>query len=313
MLNWQGQYNWLQLSKEGIENSKKYFDQVLEMESNHALAHAGLAIYYVVYAQQGHVSFFEVGPLPDFHAKKALELNDISPDVYLAAAFNAWVQWELDDYLKYFRKALELNPNYAEVLAFMGQALVMENLPKQAIKNVGKAVELDPLNDTYKALHTMCLYFTGNYDEAYLYVNEALKNNPNHIMLNSSKQAVFHAKEMYEEEYQSWLKKYSMANDSMAVNELIKGYEAGGYEAAIQNLINYLIRQFKYTPEFVPAWQIASLNARIDKKDETIFWLEKAYDLHSISLPFILIDPLFDFIRDEKEFEQLVNKLNMNR
>ena len=304
-----GQYNWLLLSKEGIENSKKYFDQVLEMEPNHALAHAGLAIYYVAYAQQGHVSFFESGPLADFHAKKALELNDQLPDVYLAAAFNAWIQWELDDYITYFRKALELNPNSSEVLAFIGQALVIEGFPAEANKNLKKAMELDPLNDTFKALYTMSLYFTGKYDEAYSFINDVIDNNPEHPMLNSSKRAVLHAKEMYEEEYHSWLKKYSLSKDSLAVKELKKGYESGGYKAAIQNLIHHLTWKSKYSPEYVSAWQIATLYARIEDRDKTLNWLNRAYDLHSISLPFILIDPLFGFLKEDPEFLDIVRRL----
>jgi hypothetical protein len=97
------------------------------------------------------------------------------------------------------------------------------------------------------------------------------------------------------------------------VDALKNGYASGGYELAIQNLIDYLVRKFKYTPEFVPAWQIATLYTRIEKKEEAMIWLNKAYDIHSISLPFILIDPLFDFMREDSEFMELINKMNLNR
>ena len=309
----EGRYHLLELSKAELERSKEYFERVLEIEPDHALAHTGLSMFYVAYAQQGHISFFEASPPASYHAKRALEENDQLAEVYHAASWNAWMHWELDEYLAYFRKALELNPNYADVLAFMAQALVIEGLPEEAIKNINKAMELDPLNDTYKALYTMCLYFTGKNDEAYSFINEAIEKKPEHPMLNSSMRAVFHAQEMHEEEYQSWLKKYSMAKDSTAVTELKRGYDSGGYEVAIQNLIHHLIRKFKYTPEYVPAWQIATLYARIEDKKNTVDWLERAYDQHSISLPFILIDPLFDSMWDDENFADLVNKLNMNR
>ena len=58
----QGQYHWKKLTKNGIELSKEYFDLVLEKDPDNALAHAGISIYYVVYAQMNHISFFEAAP-----------------------------------------------------------------------------------------------------------------------------------------------------------------------------------------------------------------------------------------------------------
>jgi len=305
----QGQYNLLTLSKDAIEKSKEYFELVLEFEPDHALAHAGLCMFYVGYAQQGHISFFEAGPLADYHANRALEENSMLPEVFHAAAWNAWMQWKLDEYLDFFNRALELNRNFSEVLAFMGQALVIENLPEEAINKVRYAVELDPLNDTYKALYGMCLYFTHNYDEALQFLLEVHKKNPEHPMLNSSLRAVYHQKKMYLDEFESWVNKYSMSGDTIAVQELKAGYEKGGYEMALQNLTEHLIRKFNYSPEFVSAWQIATLYTRIGKKQEALIWLEKAYDVHSISLPFILIDPLFDYLRDDPRFKEIVRKM----
>ncbi len=309
----EGRYHLLDLSKSEIEKSKEYFELVLKMEPDHALAHAGLSMFYGAYAQQGHISFFEAGPLSEYHAKLALTLNDQLPEVYQAAAWNAWLQWDLDEYLPYFRKALELDPNFTDVLAFMGQALMIEDKKEEAIQKVKKAVELDPLHDTYKALYGMCLYFAEHYDEGLEFLSEALKKDPDHVFLNSALRAVYHAKGMYQEEYESWVKKYSMIGDTLAVQKLKMGYEQGGYEKALENLTGHLIRNFNYTPGYVSAWQIATLFTRIEKKDEALQWLEKAYDLHSISLPFIFIDPLFDYMREDQRFKDLVEKMNLNR
>jgi tetratricopeptide (TPR) repeat protein len=194
----------------------------------------------------------------------------------------------------------------------MGQALMVQNKPEEAIEKVHKAVQLDPLNDTYKALYTMCLYFAKHYDEAYSFIVEAQKKNSKHVFLNSSLRAVYHAKKMYNEEFESWVNKYSMTGDTTAVRELKLGYELGGYELALQKLAEHLIKNFNYTPEFIPAWQIATLYTRIGKKEEALRWLEKAYEIHSSSLPFIYIDPLFDYMRDDPRFISLVNKMNLH-
>ncbi len=62
----------------------------------------------------------------------------------------------------------------------------------------------------------------------------------------------------------------------------------------------------------VLAWQIAILNVKIEEKEETEIWLQKAYVLYSISLLFTLIDPLIDEKRNDQIFGDLVRKMNLN-
>lgn len=305
----QGQYHWKKLTKKGIEISKEYFDMVLEKDANNALAHAGISIYYVVYAQMGHISYFEAAPKAKYHADRAIELNNMLAEVHNAAAFSAWLQWDWERCLPEYRKTLEINPNFALMRAYISEILLIMQYPDEGIKDAEFAIELDPFNDTYKALYGKVLWFTKRYDEAEFVLNEALEESPNHPMLLSSLRSVYHLKKMYPEALEMWKDSYRIKNDSIAVETLSNGYVEGGYKMALQRLAELLTKRLNNGSEYVPEWNIATLYTRAGKKEEALLWLEKAYESHALNMPYIRVDPIFDFMRDDPQFRTLMKKV----
>lgn len=62
---------------------------------------------------------------------------------------------------------------------------------------------------------------------------------------------------------------------------------------------------------YVPAWQIGTLYTRAGKKDEALEWLEKAYQAHDPNMPYISVDPIFDSLRDDPRFRDLLRRMNL--
>ena len=305
----QGQYHWNKLTKKGIELSKEYFDMVLEKDPDNALAHAGISIYYVAYMHMGHISFFEAGPKVKYHAERALALNDMLPEVHHAAGFSAAIHWDWERSLSEMKKALELNPNFALMHAYISQILIIMQKPEEGIEGVKFAIELDPFNDTYKALYGMALLFTERYDDAELILTEALVNSPASPFLLSTLRSLYHQKQMYPEAIQMWKDSYSIKNDSIAVEILDKGYAEGGYEIALQRLAELLIKRLNNGTMYVPEWNIGTIYTRAGKKEEALIWLEKAFESHSSNMPSIRVDPIFDYMRDDPRFQALIKKM----
>lgn len=305
----QGQYHWKKLTKKDIKISKQYFDMVLEMDPDNALAHAGLAIYFVVYAQMGHISYFEAAPKAKYHVERALSVNDVLADVHQAAAFSAWIQWDWEHCLPEYKKTLELNPNFALMRAYISELLIIMQYPEEGIKEAEIAIELDPFNDTYKALYGKVLWFTKRYDEAEIVLNNALEESPNHPMLLSSLRSVYHLKKMYPEALEMWKDSYKIKNDSIAVEVLSEGYAEDGYQMALQRLAELLSKRLNNGTAYVPEWNIGTLYTRAGKKEEALIWLEKAYESHSVNMPYIRVDPIFDFMRDDSRFQTLIIKM----
>ena len=104
-----------------------------------------------------------------------------------------------DDCLSEYKKTLELNPNFALVHSYMSEILIIMQYPEEGIKEAEIAIELDPFNDTYKALYGKVLWFTKRYDESEFVLNKALEESPNHPILLSSLRSVYHLKKKYPE------------------------------------------------------------------------------------------------------------------
>jgi hypothetical protein len=62
---------------------------------------------------------------------------------------------------------------------------------------------------------------------------------------------------------------------------------------------------------YVTSWQIGTLYTRAGKNDEALEWLEKAYEEHDGNMPYISVDPIFDGLRDDLRFQDLLQRMNL--
>jgi len=139
-------YYW-RLGKEDLEFAIQMYKKALEVDPQYALAYAGLADSYQVIPDYSSFPPKEAYPKAEAAAKKALEIESSLAEAYAPLAMMKshyywdWVGAESD-----FRRAIELNPNYAT--AHHWYALVLMSLARfdEAIKEIKRAQELDPLS-----------------------------------------------------------------------------------------------------------------------------------------------------------------------
>ena len=94
----------------------------------------------------------------------------------------------------------------------------------------------------------------------------------------------------------------------MAIKSLELGYREGGYNMAMQRTAEMMIARSDSV--YVTPWQIATLYTRAGMNDEALGWFEKAYEEHSSNMIYINVDPLFDDLRNEERFQQIIKKMN---
>jgi len=141
-----GRFHWNRGDKENLLSSIEYYEQALAKDPGNALAYAGIADSYS-YLSGWYQRPREAMPKAKAAAVKALELNES-----LAAAHNSlcYIQqsydWDWDGAEKECRRAIQLNPsfadahdNYATLLAYVGRV-------KESAEELKRAEELDPLS-----------------------------------------------------------------------------------------------------------------------------------------------------------------------
>ncbi|MEE8377097.1 MAG: tetratricopeptide repeat protein, partial [Candidatus Aminicenantaceae bacterium] len=277
---------------------------------NYALAYAGIAHVWLGRQQQGLVQPSEAAPRAKAAALKALELDNTLAEVhYILAGIRAWVEWDWEGAETEFRRAIELDPNYPDPRAYYSHFLHMMKRPEEAMEQIERALELDPFNALFRAIYGMDLMYARRYDDAIALLRETLRTAPNDWTALSSLRSAYHLKGMYEEALEIWKKSFAAKGDREAEEALVSGYEEAGYSGALSRVAEMMIARSSTT--FVTPWQIGTLYTRAGKKDEALEWLEKAYEAHDPNMPYISVDPIFDGLRDDPRFKDLLRQMNL--
>ncbi len=153
-----GQYHASQYTREGLDKGIGYFNQAIALDSSFALAYFGLAYYYVGITDW-FVPAHEAMPKAKAAAEKAIALDETLAEAHAwLAVVHFWYEWNQPAALREFRRALELNHNYALARSYYGAFLVATGNFEAGIAEAKKAQELDPLSPETNSSLGVCLY-----------------------------------------------------------------------------------------------------------------------------------------------------------
>jgi tetratricopeptide (TPR) repeat protein len=304
-----GQFHWYKLTRKDLETALQYFQLALDKDPDNALAYAGIANVWSGQMAMGFVPTREAAPKAKAAAAKALELDDTLAEVHYALAFVGWIEWDWDGTWTAFRRAIELKPNYASARAYYSGFLHIMRRPEEAMAQIESALNLDPFNPLFQALYSMDLMYARRYDEAIELLRNTLKTAPNDLVSLSSLRSAYHMKHMYEEAMEIWKASYAAKNDREAEDALARGYAEAGYSGALSRVAETLIARSRTT--YVTSWQIGTLYTRAGKNEKALEWLEKAYEEHDSNMPYLSVDPIFDGLRSDQRFQDLLRKMDL--
>jgi len=305
-----GRFSLYKLSRQGLDSALEYFTLALEKDPEYAPAYAGVAQVWGVFKQQGFASYDEATPKQKAAALKALELDSTLAEVhYMLAGINTWTDWDWLGAEREFRRAIELNPNYPDARIYYSHFLNYMGRPKEAVLQADRALELDPLNTLVQGIYAMHLMALRRYDDAVALLRKILDTTPNDAIALSTLRSAYHMKHMYKEALEIWKASYAAKGDRQAEDALASGFAEGGYQGALQRVAETLVTRSRTT--YVTPWQIATLYTRAGKNSEALDWLEKAYQAHDQNMPYISVDPIFDDLRKEPRFQDILRRMKL--
>jgi tetratricopeptide (TPR) repeat protein len=156
-----------------------YFEQAIELDPGFAPAHAGLADSYAWQVYIGSLAPEEGLARAQAVADKALALDDQLGEAYTSLASIKEERGDYEGAEAMYRRALELNPNYATAYYWYGGLLVgYLGRPEEALTLHRKAAELDPLSAGIIVGVGDNLASLGRFDEALARYKKALEVDP---------------------------------------------------------------------------------------------------------------------------------------
>lgn len=156
-----------------------------------------------------------------------------------------------------------------------------------------------------------CLVDARRFDEAIEQYKKTLELDPNFVTAHFFLGRAYEGKGMYDQAFAEYLKASEVAGFNNAnLAEMRDAYTRGGWKAYLEaTLKNTLERsQRGYTPPYV----VASIYARLGRKDEAFAWLEKSFEQHDFRITLVSVSFEFDSLHSDPRFNQLLKRVGMS-
>ncbi|MCK5700315.1 MAG: hypothetical protein KAI29_04155, partial [Cyclobacteriaceae bacterium] len=305
-----GMSYWELGTKADLDKALDYFQLARDIDPDYALAYLGISKVWGGRAMHGFMSSNEARAKGEIARKKALELDSTLVEIRTSIATGyTWGSWEWERAGKEYRRVIEINPNYAFAQAYYSHYLAIMGDAEAGLPHGELAIKLDPFNTLYQSVHGQALKNARKYDEALDLLQKLYAAEPDQGIGLPAFWAVYHELGDYDKALEIAKNIYALKGMDHAVESLEKGNREGGYKMAMQRTAEVMIAYSDTT--YIAPWQICTLYCRAEMKEEAMSWLEKTYEEHDSNMPYISVDPLFDFLRAEDRFKNILRKMNL--
>jgi TolB-like protein/DNA-binding winged helix-turn-helix (wHTH) protein len=308
-----GRYAWNQRNVEGFNQAIQYFNQAIEKDPNFALAYSGLADCYTLLALYGE----GVTSMTDAKAaaEKALQLDGTLAEAHTSlAAVKVLHDWDWQGAEQEFHRAIELNPNSAHAHHWYGNLLLgPEGRHEEAIAELQRAQELDPLSPIIKADAGFAYFLAGRYDLALQAYQKVVAANPNFVPVH------FYLSKYYLQtgQYDLWMKESvedaGLAGQSSRSQSLQRVYAQGGFRAVMEEMAKPIesskLAAFKDVR--LDACASAEAEAELGRNVAALNRLEECRRLNETGLIYLKVDPVWTNLRREPRFQDLLRSIHL--
>ena len=305
-----GRYFWAKRTKEGLLQGIDYFQQAIDSDPNYALAYAGLADCYSLLDDWGKRSPRDSFPKARVAAQKAIVLDDTLAEAHVSLAMvRASYDWDWLGAEQEFRRAIELNPNYATTHQWYGITLASLGRFPEAEKELKRARELDPLSPIVNMGVGEVYAWEGREDEAILQYKRVIELDPSFAGVYGNLGMSYEKKHAYAEAVEA-MKKQELLDGNLKFADLLeRAYARGGFHAVLEQQLQNALSEIG--KKYVNPVGIAEIYAQLGDVPRTLQWLEKGYEAHASGMQFLAISRGFDGIRSDPGFRYWLSVLNL--
>lgn len=304
-----GYYSLYKFTPDGLTRSFDYFNQAIEKDPNYALAYAGLVEAYF------NLSFIlspaEVWTKAKEAALKALQLDGLLAEAHYAMALvSLCYDRDLRTAEREFKRAIELKPNYSLAHDWYGLfVLGISGRFEEAFTELRRAQDLDPLSLAINTDFATCLYWSGQYDQAIEQFKKVLELESNfyvaHIFLGLAYVRISHLPEAIDE----FKMAQAQSNNPLTSGFLGYGLAMAGKEQEARQILGELEQQA--LSSYVPPDSLAVIYIALGEQEQAFEWMRKACDKRTIVSLTMRVDPIFEPLRGDREFHDLLHRAGL--
>ncbi len=305
-----GRYHAARLTPPETIKGISYFQQAIEIDPNYALAYAGLARAYQTLPPASDFPPTEFFPKAKAAAQKALEIDDRLAEAHAVLGWVLfWYEWDWEAAEIQDQRAIEFNPNSADAHEVYAHLLSNTGRHTEALAEMKRARELDPLNLRINALEGQFLLHAGKIDEALVQLGKTFELSPDFWLAHNIASSAYIEKEMYSEA----IAEARQAREFSGVSShplAFSGYALAksGRTAEARAVLEELSKLA--TERYVPPYYIALIHNGLGEEDQALTWLERGFEQRDAKMVFLKVEPKWNNLRSEPRFVDLMKRLN---
>jgi serine/threonine protein kinase/tetratricopeptide (TPR) repeat protein len=290
-----------------LRKAKDYFEQALDLDPAFARAWTGLGDAYSGLSALAIFRASDAYPRSRAAAERALKIDPDLPEAHvtLATALSTYY-WHFDAAADHYRRAVELNPSYANAHRLHAEYLRFEGRFDEALAAARQGEELDPLSPAHQIETGIDLYWARRYDEAIAQFRRVLEVNPQFAYARFFLALVLVQKQQYDEALSALDE--PDAGGSLQ-QDALRGYIQAvmGRQTEARKVLGRLTLLSR--TQNVSPWHSAIIHMGLGEHDRALDLIEQAYRDRDWQVRMVPVEPLLDPLRSHPRFRVLVDKL----
>jgi len=306
-----GLYHWNKRSPEALPTSVDYFTRAIGADPAYALAYAGLADAYSLMSFMNMVPPREAMPRSRAAAEHALAIDGNLAQAHISLAYASFTyDWDWPAATRHFDQAIALDREAVMHHFFYPFYLSVAGRSEEAVSVARKALDSDPVSAS--ASHTLAaqLALSRHDDEAIEQCRRTIELDPNYAAAYALLGGLFAAKGMYQEALPPTQQAATLTRGSaLALANLGYVHARLGQREEARRILQQLAASSK--ERYTPGLAFAIVHVGLGENDQALSWLDKAYEERFNRLAYLRREPVWDPLRSDPRFTDLLRRINL--
>lgn len=306
-----GRFFWNKRTVDNLQKAIEHFDKSIEKDSNFALPYTGLADSYQLLAEYGAATPNEVFPKARSAANKALEIDDQSAEAHTALAYTqAFYDWDWAGAERSFKRAIELNPNYATAYQWYGEYLLAMGRFEESQTQFERALEIDPASPIILSDLAAFYDYLGNSEKEIEQSRKVIEIDPNFAYGYFYLGLGYERKGMNQEASDTLARTMTLFGEPPECAEEVKAaFQKNGMKGWWQKRLEQ-IETHPHLKNF-PAYHKAMVKIRLGDKEGTLESLYQSYQRKERLIINAKYDLRLNALRQDARFQDLLRRMGL--
>jgi len=308
-----GRYFLGKRTEEALNKAVDYFQQATRRDTKYAVAYAGISDSYTALALLEFLPPHEAFPRAKAAAAKAIEIDPSMAEAHASLGLVKFqYDWDWPGAEKEFKQTLRLNPNYGSGHHFYADFLKALGRFDEALDEIRKAQQLDPLSLAINTGVGHVLYLSRRYDDAIEQYRKTLELDPNYLQARLWFGRPFLQKGMYQEAIREIEAAVEISGGSIIATAMLgHARAASGNRTEALKILDALMKRSER--QYVPSYWIGMIYIGLGDMDQAFAWFGRACEERSSWLAWMNVEPRFDVLRRDSRFPLLLKKMRLEQ